>query len=147
MKRAFIAALVALTASSGSALAQNVYPYAPPNYGPGYRPGLSPYLNMLRGGDPAANYFLGVQPEFQRRQNAVLFQQQLYGLSAQTSAISAGLTSPEAALFQPLAATGHATAFNNTAGYFNTGGSTTMLPGTGMRRSTTTPGPKAGPKR
>jgi hypothetical protein len=31
-------------------------------------PTLSPYLNMLRGGDPAANYFLGTLPDFQRRQ-------------------------------------------------------------------------------
>jgi hypothetical protein len=30
-------------------------------------PRLSPYLNLLRGGDPAANYFLGVVPERQQR--------------------------------------------------------------------------------
>jgi hypothetical protein len=48
-------------------------------YGPAYRPGgaygsygrggpaLSPYLNLTRGGNPAANYFLGVLPEIDRR--------------------------------------------------------------------------------
>lgn len=31
------------------------------------QPALSPWLNMLRGGSPAANYFLGVLPEYDRR--------------------------------------------------------------------------------
>jgi hypothetical protein len=145
MKPTFVAALAALALSAGPALAQNIYPYTQPNYGPGYRTPLSPYLNMLRGGDPAANYFLGVQPEFQRRQNAVMFQQQLYNLAGQTGAIATSLTTPEVGLFQPLASTGHPTAFNNTAGYFNTGGSTPLL--SGMRPSTPPAGPKAGPKR
>ena len=50
-------------------------------YAPAYRPGgafgsygragpaLSPYLNLTRGGNPAANYFLGVLPELERRAN------------------------------------------------------------------------------
>ena len=33
----------------------------------GLRPTLSPYLNLLRGGDASSNYYLGVRPEFQRR--------------------------------------------------------------------------------
>src|SRR5713226_9128309 len=37
------------------------------------RPQLSPYLNLLRGGSPAANYYLGVVPERERRANAALF--------------------------------------------------------------------------
>jgi hypothetical protein len=48
-------------------------------YAPAYRPGgafgsygragpaLSPYLNLTRGGNPAANYFLGVLPELNNR--------------------------------------------------------------------------------
>jgi hypothetical protein len=32
-------------------------------------PLLSPYLNLLRGGNPAANYYLGVVPERARRAN------------------------------------------------------------------------------
>ncbi len=31
------------------------------------QPALTPWLNMVRGGNPAANYFLGVLPEFDRR--------------------------------------------------------------------------------
>src|SRR5207247_6563256 len=50
-------------------------PYYGQPYGGSYRsmgggfgrPGLSPYLNMLRGGSPAANYYLGVVPEFERQ--------------------------------------------------------------------------------
>src|SRR5215211_5103172 len=37
------------------------------------RPALSPYLNLLRGGNPAANYYLGVLPERQRRLDAALY--------------------------------------------------------------------------
>jgi hypothetical protein len=54
----------------GRAAAQQ---YAPPSYGPGFGsysrggPALSPYLNLTRGGNPAANYFLGVLPEIDRR--------------------------------------------------------------------------------
>jgi hypothetical protein len=42
-------------------------------YGPGYGnygrsgPALSPYLNLTRGGNPAANYYLGVLPEIDYR--------------------------------------------------------------------------------
>jgi hypothetical protein len=55
-------------------------------YTPYYRPGgggtynppppISPYLNMLRGNNPAVNYYLGVRPEFQLR---ALQQQVLLG--------------------------------------------------------------------
>ena len=40
-------------------------------------PPLSPYLNLLRGGDPAANYFLGVRPEQQRRTDTTVRMQSL----------------------------------------------------------------------
>jgi len=30
-------------------------------------PALSPYLNLVRGGNPAVNYYLGVLTEFDRR--------------------------------------------------------------------------------
>jgi hypothetical protein len=50
-------------------------------YGPIYRPGLypygtpglSPYLDLTRGGNRAANYFLGTIPEIERRQNTAVF--------------------------------------------------------------------------
>jgi hypothetical protein len=80
---AAVLAFVVLGLAGRPAVAQNIYPYQPPQYGPGYQTMLSPYLNMLRGGDPAANYFLGVLPEFQRRQNAAQFSTQISGLQAQ----------------------------------------------------------------
>jgi hypothetical protein len=109
-----------LIASAGRASAQGGYPYGPPRvpaYGPGYRPGLSPYLNLNRGGDPAVNYYLGTIPEFQRRANAQLFSSQIAGLEARPPAVVGG-ASPDADLFTPLPATGHLTAFQNTAAYF-----------------------------
>jgi hypothetical protein len=61
--------LVLGSASVVSAQAQyNTYnqnqPLAPPY---SQRPALSPFLNLLRGGDPAANYYLGVLPEVSNR--------------------------------------------------------------------------------
>jgi hypothetical protein len=54
---------------AGSASAQYGFrPLAPPNWGPGYRAPLNPYLNLTRPGDPSTNYFLGTIPEIQRRQ-------------------------------------------------------------------------------
>jgi hypothetical protein len=40
---------------------------------PTVSPALSPYLNLLRGGNPATNFYLGVVPEQQRRSNEALF--------------------------------------------------------------------------
>ena len=122
MKRLLLPAVAALAglACAGTASAQNVYPYMRPNYGPYYRPGLSPYLNMARGGDPAANYFLGTVPEFQRRQDARVFRAEIGNLDARLAASAAAPTPEEDRdLLRPLPSTGHPTAFNNTAGYFN----------------------------
>lgn len=63
-----IAATVALTAVH-DASAQYVFRPNPPVVAPYSRPALSPYLNLLRGGDPAANYYLGVLTEYDRRFN------------------------------------------------------------------------------
>jgi hypothetical protein len=49
------------------ALAQTIYNPNPTITAPYSRPALSPYLNLLRGGDPAANYYLGVLTEYDRR--------------------------------------------------------------------------------
>lgn len=49
------------------ASAQSVFSPNPPISAPYSRPALSPYLNLLRGGDPAANYYLGVMTEYDRR--------------------------------------------------------------------------------
>jgi hypothetical protein len=120
MKRSILAplaslvGLVALTA--GPAAAQNIYPYRAPSFGPGYQTQLSPYLNFLRGGDPAANYFLGVLPEFQRRQDRNIFASQIQGLG---TLLPAPPRITERDIDTPLPSTGHATAFNYTGSYFN----------------------------
>ncbi|MFL5245100.1 MAG: hypothetical protein ACJ8FY_23605 [Gemmataceae bacterium] len=98
-------------------------PYARPNYSTGARPALSPYLNLLRGGNPAANYFLGVLPEFERRANAVQFSTAIQDLE-QRSAMVGDTGEPLAVTLT----TGHPTAFGNTAGYFGNGAGQRVSP-------------------
>jgi hypothetical protein len=124
MKRLLIISIASLSGLLGlaasSALAQNIYPYTQPNFGPYYRPQLSPYLDLLRGGNPASNYFLGTLPEFQRRANAQMFRSSILELDRRvTEAAVAG------GIFTPLGTTGHPTVFNYTGTYFNT-----TIPGT-----------------
>lgn len=120
-----LAVLFALLAlSAAPAAAQYAYPIQPPRYGPGYTPLLSPWLNMLRGGDPAANYYLGVEPEFQRRQDRNIMYGQIQGM---TNLLPARPQIREDEIDRPLASTGHATAFGYTGSYFGGG---TQLPRT-----------------
>jgi hypothetical protein len=79
-------------------------------YGP---PLLSPYLNLLRGGDPAANYFLGVVPEMQRRDYNALFSNAIGQLDRRLYQPNEGDEVPELTT-----TTGHPTAFMNTGSYF-----------------------------
>ncbi len=65
-KNLFFVAL-ALLAIARPTQAQSVFNPNPPVVAPYARPALSPYLNLLRGGDPAANYYLGVLTEYDRR--------------------------------------------------------------------------------
>lgn len=106
---------------AGSTGAQNTYPYLPPQYGPGYQTPLSPWLNFLRGGDPAANYFLGVVPEFQRRQDRNVFRSQIQGLQILTAPLRNPSEEREE-LPRTLWSTGHPTSFGNTASFFNSQG-------------------------
>src|SRR5579883_146474 len=107
MKRLVLAVLAAvIPLGAGTARAQFAPP-ARPNYGPGYRPQLSPYLNLIRGGDPAANYFLGTVPEQERRYNAQVFGSEINALERRT--LGSVLT-PEEAIFETLPGTGHPTA-------------------------------------
>jgi len=97
-----------------------VGPRRPPVYGPGYRPNLSPYLNLLRGGDPSSNYFLGTLPEFQRRSNAATFRQAIADLDAITAPkpeeYEEDLTPVQSGTRPYVNTTGGY--FNNTGGYF-----------------------------
>jgi hypothetical protein len=92
-------------------------------YGPGWSPNLSPYLNLLRGGNVAANYFIGVRPEIQRRQNAALFGIAIDELDRRTSGgpEEYAPTPPvSSGTYVYLANTGPY--FNNTGGFFPTAG-------------------------
>jgi hypothetical protein len=80
------------------------------------RPQLTPYLNLLRGGSPAANYYLGVVPERERRANAALFGTALSDLEWRTRYGAGG---GELDLAEPITSSGHPTAFLNTGTYFN----------------------------
>jgi hypothetical protein len=107
---------LALTTAVAWAGLVQAQPYQPvrPNYSPSFQPGLSPYLNLLRGGDPASNYYLGVVPEFQRRANTAQFRNALQDLEQQV--YTGG--EPDNVLSAPTSATGHAAAFLNTGTYF-----------------------------
>jgi hypothetical protein len=132
-----LAALLGLLALDSSASAQFTYPLQGAQRYPGWHTPLSPYLNLLRGGDPAANYYIGVLPEFQRRQDRGAIYSSLQGLANQLPPRPGAV---ERDIDEPLRSTGHPVAFGYTGGYF--GGPT------GMTRPTSNPFPQrqAGPK-
>jgi hypothetical protein len=142
MSRALLAAALSLallvTAGTGSASAQ-VGPYGPgfrPGLFPSGTPGLSPYLDLTRGGNRAANYFLGTIPEIERRRNTALFGAAIQGLEQRQRA------APEVEaeeLVPTLPGTGHPVAFGSYAPYYQLGpGATTPIrqpqPAIGARR-------------
>lgn len=157
---AMIAATVLATGAAASAQYPNYpYPVAPfyqapsvmPNiYNPANQP-LSPYLNLLRGGNPGVNYYYGVRPGTTGGTglgigapfttpgaNRPLFFPQL--ASAPDPAQPVDPTQPR----QPgkgdvLPPAGHPTFFNNTMGYFpvpggSRGGQRPGLAGVGTTR-------------
>ena len=93
--------------------------YAPNMYNRSGQP-LSPYLNLLRGGNNAVNYFYGVRPGTQPGAYT--------GMFGQTSAGPRMTFFPGADTFadfaedprdpSKVAPTGHAASFNNTLNYF-----------------------------
>jgi hypothetical protein len=144
-----IAVGLSLTAAAGSGRAQ--FPIIPrPPVGPGIaapvnRPPVSPYLNLLRRGNPVAlNYYNLVRPQidFQNQLNRVnqqvgVNQQNIAGLQAQTG----------------IAPTGHGTSFLNLGGFFmnSTGGAIGspgvaggQVPGAGGARAVPQTGRPAG---
>ncbi len=82
-------------------------------YNPYGRQQLSPYLNLLRGGDPAANYYAGVVPAFQQRAVNAQYGSALGDLDRRVYG-PAG----EGDIGELTTSTGHPTAFLNTASYF-----------------------------
>src|SRR5262245_7333705 len=107
-----------MLASSNCALAQ--VGFFPNQTNPLYRPAVSPYLNLARGGNPAINYYGIVKPQvdFGRQIQMLQLQQQslmpTWGLTLEDD-----LTQPTTSI------TGHPSMFFNYGHYFgqsNTGG-------------------------
>src|SRR5947209_2430626 len=98
--------------------------YAPQNRNGGpwnnpyAQPRLSPYLNLLPGGSPSANYYLGVVPERERRLDELRVNQELNDLERRgTEPLSPDVE----ALVPTLPETGHPTAFMALNPYFGGG--------------------------
>jgi hypothetical protein len=141
MKQRVTSALAALgivlLLGMGTAQAQYTPPAQPP--GPFYprtsTPRLSPYLNLLRGGDPAANYFLGVVPERQQRVLNSQFESAIGTLDRRTAA--GAETVIDDVRPRGLPPTGHSVRFLNASPYYlsptsaqGVGAPTTGLPAT-----------------
>jgi hypothetical protein len=79
------AVLVLILAGTASAQTAGFQPLRQPVWAPGGHPVLlSPYLNLLRGGDIASNYYLGTLAEAQRRQYNYVFRTDIEDLNART---------------------------------------------------------------
>ncbi len=113
MKRFVLAALLAcglsLASVAGTALAQS---YVKPAVGPSSGSTVSPYLNLLQGGNPAISYYGIVKPQ----QETQTFIQQLQR-QGETSQQNIRTTDPATGV----PTTGHVTRFGNYGQYFNGG--------------------------
>jgi len=79
-----------------------------PQTNPAGRPAVSPFLNLLRGGNPAVNYYGLVRPQLQTQATLQQLQQQL-------ALNQLGLNTAEN---QPDLTTGHAARFGNFSHYY-----------------------------
>jgi hypothetical protein len=106
---------------------QQFNPY-PPNIGApiSQRPALSPYLNLLRGGDPAANYYLGVLPEYNNRSFQQLVPRMIDATMRYQETLDDRLLM-EVEL-KRLPPTGHAAGFMIYQGYYNVPGQRGFIP-------------------
>jgi hypothetical protein len=110
-KLAFIALSLVLAASAAQAqqpVVQPTQPYTPPV--------LNPYLNLLRGGNPAVNYYGLVRPQMQQNQQLQRLQN---GLARTTEEVEAAAATP-AMTPGVLADTGHTVGFMTYSRFFNT---------------------------
>jgi hypothetical protein len=148
MNRILIGVLIggALAALPQAARAQTTGPanpggYAPNMYNRAAQP-LSPYLNLLRGGNNAVNYFYGVRPGTQSNAFTGMFpgggmgQRQTFFPGAAYLTDVLDEEPRDATRVNP---TGHPTGFNNTLNYFG------PTPGqTFSRGGQQQPGPRRG---
>lgn len=118
-------AIAALAWTPDAARAQITSPTNPSGYANMYNRGsqpLSPYLNLLRGTDPAVNYYYGVRPGTNASGFMGMFgnpsagPRQTFFPGADT--LSDLVDEPRDA--KMVAPTGHAAVFNNTQSYFGT---------------------------
>lgn len=151
MKRLMLAALVgaALAGSIPAANAQGIGYYQRPSVGPGYRPAVSPYLNLLRG-NPGASYYSLVRPQQDTFRSIDALQ---YGLQG----VQQGMYDPNAAVGVPPSqgVTGHSTRFFNLSHYYtfpfprsgpgSSGGNMTPTQRTPQGGGFGTAGPRPGP--
>lgn len=112
-------ALVPAAARAQMPGAFNPNAFAPNMYNRSAQP-LSPYLNLLRGGNDAVNYYYGVRPGTQPGAFTGMFNQSAAGPRQTFFPVVdtlADLTDdPQAAM--RVAPTGHPVGFNNTLNYF-----------------------------
>ncbi|HVK10752.1 MAG TPA: hypothetical protein VM597_18435 [Gemmataceae bacterium] len=124
--RRLVLALSALVAVGGSARAQIAGPASPvpaPNpYSRQTQP-LSPYLNLLRGGNSAVNYYYGVRQGTGPGVQGMMGQPGLAPRQTFFPVVDtlAEFQSEESKGLPRMAPTGHPVGFNNTMGYFGQG--------------------------
>jgi hypothetical protein len=113
-----IRTLVALVALAVCFAARPVHAqtYVPPQIGPYGTGQMSPFLNMLRPGNPAVNYYGLVTPQIQANQQFGLLQQQTQQLTRVQQSLVAPPTN------QAQVVTGHTTRFMQYGHYFQTTG-------------------------
>lgn len=143
MRRCITMSLLVLTSFLGATSTVSAQ-YAPPTgYPQAGRPALSPYLNLLRGGDPAANYYSGVVPEQVSRSNFAAIQGSLRALNTELYDLGQQQSSSAGSIFDqtPLPATGHRTYYgspNNPIGQM-IGGNTRAVSSSPLRGQQSTP--------
>jgi hypothetical protein len=107
-------------------------PYVRPQTGPASRPALSPYLNLLRNGSPAINYYGLVRPQQE-------FSRSLQEIQNELHAPPGAPATPNSATSLPI--TGHPSRFFSHGGYFfshvNSGAGNARLNGTPTPGATT----------
>ncbi|MFO0930442.1 MAG: hypothetical protein U0736_26015 [Gemmataceae bacterium] len=113
LKRLLPALLAVWGLTTGTASAQYGR-YNVPNYGPGYRNNLSPYLNIFRGTNSGIDYYLGTRSEFQRRSNAAEFRGDINDLTARDRILEEEQNNQGAPV-----TSGTRPALNNTGSFFN----------------------------
>jgi hypothetical protein len=110
-KLTLITLTLALAASAVQAqpgVQPTTQPYSPPV--------LNPYLNLLRGGNPAINYYGLVRPQMQQTQQLQMLQSGLAHTTAEAEAAALAPTTSTGVL----ADTGHSVGFMTYTRYFNT---------------------------